>query len=193
MDARRIFQPLRGSRSRDSLERPVITPEQVYHDHASRIYSIARKMVRNESDAEDVAQDVFLQVVRKLPDFRGDSAVPTWLHRVTVNAALALRRKQATRAVHEACVSVAGEFEGETAEPATPLLNRETQQLIEEAIASLPEMYREVFVLSDVEGLPNADIAEQLELSLPAVKSRLHRARSLLRTLLAPHFDEFPA
>src|SRR3984957_19279635 len=74
-----------------------LSAEQVYHDYAPRVYNMARRMVRSDVDAEDVTQDVLLQVVRKLPTFRGDSAFPTWLHRVTVNAALSHRRKLAVR------------------------------------------------------------------------------------------------
>src|SRR2546430_11627616 len=81
----------------DDLERRSLTAERVYHDYAPRVYNMARRMVSNEKDAEDVTQEVFLQVVRKLPTFRGEAAFPTWLHRVTVNAALAHRRKQAVR------------------------------------------------------------------------------------------------
>jgi RNA polymerase sigma-70 factor (ECF subfamily) len=69
-------------------------------------------------------------------------------------------------------------------------MDRETQRLIEEAIASLPEPYRDVYVLADVEGLPNAEIGTLLGLGLPAVKSRLHRARLMMREALAPHFEE---
>src|SRR4051794_37144866 len=76
------------------------TPEQVYRTYAPRVYHLARRMVRNDVDAEDVTQDVLLQVVRKLPSFRGESAFPTWLHRITVNAALSHRRKQAVVARH---------------------------------------------------------------------------------------------
>src|ERR1700730_7072541 len=72
-------------------------PEQVLRDYAPRVYSLAWRMLGNEADAEDVTQDVLLQVVRKLDTFRGESAFPTWLHRVTVKAALAARRKRATR------------------------------------------------------------------------------------------------
>jgi RNA polymerase sigma-70 factor (ECF subfamily) len=74
--------------------------------------------------------------------------------------------------------------------PDQQALDRETRRLIEQAISRLPEMYRDVFVLADVESLPNAEIGEMLGLSLPAVKSRLHRARLLLRDALAPHFQE---
>src|SRR5437773_8961045 len=74
-----------------------LTPDQVFRDYAPRVYNLARRMLGNDADAEDVTQDVLLQVVRKLDTFRGESAFPTWLHRVTVNAALANRRKRATR------------------------------------------------------------------------------------------------
>src|SRR6476646_6185079 len=76
-----------------------LTPERVFRDYAPRVYNLARRMLGNDADAdaEDVTQDVLLQVVRKLDTFRGESAFPTWLHRVTVNAALAHRRKRAVR------------------------------------------------------------------------------------------------
>src|SRR5438093_8720966 len=74
-----------------------LTPERVFRDYAPRVYNLARRMLGNDADAEDVTQDVLLQVVRKLDTFRGESAFPTWLHRVTVNAALAYRRKAASR------------------------------------------------------------------------------------------------
>src|SRR5579884_3341010 len=77
-----------------------LSAEQIYHDYGSRVYNLARRMLASDSDAEDVTQDVLLQVVRKLPTFRGESAFPTWLHRVTVNAALSHRRRQAVRAEH---------------------------------------------------------------------------------------------
>src|SRR5947209_15637467 len=76
-------------------ESPHLTPEQVFRDYAPRVYHLARRMLGNNADAEDVTQDVLLQVVRKLDTFRGEAAFPTWLHRVTVNAALAHRRKRA--------------------------------------------------------------------------------------------------
>ena len=74
--------------------------------------------------------------------------------------------------------------------PATQAVQHETSELIEKAISDLPEVYRDVYVLADVEGLPNADIGDMLGLSVPAVKSRLHRGRLLLRGALAPHFEE---
>src|SRR5438270_12614674 len=80
---------------------PPLTPERVFRDYAPRIYNLARRMLGSDADAEDVTQDVLLQVVRKLDTFRGESAFPTWLHRITVNAALAHRRKRANRQKHQ--------------------------------------------------------------------------------------------
>src|SRR5436189_3872699 len=78
-----------------------LTPELVFREYAPRIYHIARRMLNNDADAEDVTQDVLLQVVRKLHTFRGDAQISTWLHRVTVNAALAHREKRANREKRE--------------------------------------------------------------------------------------------
>lgn len=181
---------------------PPLTPEQVFRDYAPRVYNLARRMLGNDADAEDVTQDVLLQVVRKLDTFRGESAFPTWLHRVTVNAALAHRRKRAQREDHRVKDPLENFLDdGHHTAPIRPwsvqpdqqALDRETHQLIEKAIAGLPEIYRDVYVLADVEGLPNAEIGDMLHLSVPAVKSRLHRARLLMRDALAPHFEEVPA
>lgn len=180
---------------------PTLTAERVFLDYAPRVYNLARRMLNNDADAEDVTQDVLLQVVRKLDSFRGESAFPTWLHRVTVNAALAHRRKRAGRDRHRAPESLdtildhgdharSGPVHPWSVSPDKAALDAETQELIESAIAKLPEGYRDVYVLADVEGLSNADIGDLLELSLPAVKSRLHRARLAMRDALAPHFQE---
>jgi RNA polymerase sigma-70 factor, ECF subfamily len=181
---------------------PPPTIEQVFRDYAPRIYNLALRMLGNEADAEDVTQDVLLQLIRKLDTFRGESAFPTWLHRITVNAALAYRRKRASREqhqVHDPLESFLEEGKHATpvrnwwVQPDKLALDRETQRLIEKAIAGLPEIYRDVYVLADVEGLANSEIADMLKLSVPAVKSRLHRARLLMRNALAPHFEEVPA
>src|SRR3954471_18566967 len=81
----------------DVAEGPPLTPDRVFRDYAPRVYNLARRILANDADAEDVTQDVLLQVVRKLDTFRGDAAFTTWLHRVTVNAALANRRKAHNR------------------------------------------------------------------------------------------------
>src|SRR5262245_1032839 len=186
-------RPVLGERHSDSpaLTSP-LSAEQVYHDYAPRVYNVARRMVANDVDAEDVTQDVLLQVVRKLPTFRGEAKFPTWLHRVTVNAALTHRRRQAVRderALGDDQEPIDGDDRG-SAGPDHQLLTEERRQLIERAVEELPPAYRSVFVLADMEGLPNAVIGERLNMSLPAVKSRLHRARAMLREALAPHFQE---
>jgi RNA polymerase sigma-70 factor (ECF subfamily) len=167
-----------------------LTAEQIYQEFGPRVYHMARRMVCNETDAEDVTQDVFMQVIRNLSSFRGESAFPTWLHRVTVNAALAHRRKHALRAHaslgEDTELDLCDEHQDS---PPDLLLSQEQRQFIHRAIESLPEVYREVIILSDIEGASNAEIGERLELTLPAVKSRLHRARLLLRDLLAPQFE----
>lgn len=178
---------------------PPLTPEEVFRDYGPRVYNLARRMLNNDADAEDVTQDVLLQVVRKLGTFRGESAFPTWLHRVTVNAALAHRRKASYR--QERTVADPLDAFIDDGRHLTPIrswnlrpdeiaIDQEQQKLVEEAIAELPESFRDIYLLADVEGLPNAEIADMLELSVPAVKSRLHRARLLLRSALAPHFEE---
>jgi RNA polymerase sigma-70 factor (ECF subfamily) len=206
------LSPYRNSKSRDcphaakpmpqtdkASTRPHLTPEQVFHDYAPRVYNLARRMLGNDADAEDVTQDVLLQVVRKLDTFRGDADFATWLHRVTVNLALAHRGKRARRQEHEVHDPLMQfEADGHHAGPVRPwslaaerqALDRERQQLIEKAIAQLPEMYRDVYVLADVEGMGNPEIADILGLSVAAVKSRLHRARLMMRHALAPHFEE---
>jgi RNA polymerase sigma-70 factor (ECF subfamily) len=182
-------------KERISPGQPPPTPlsaEQVYHDYAPRVFNMARRMVSNDVDAEDVTQDVLLQVVRKLPSFRGESAFPTWLHRVTVNAALSHRRRRAVRQEHglaESLEAFGEDGPSQTTGPDAQVLTHEIRTLIERAIESLPSAYRTVFVLADVEGLPNAAIAAQLDLSLPAIKSRLHRARLMMRDALAPYFS----
>jgi RNA polymerase sigma-70 factor (ECF subfamily) len=175
-----------------------LTPELVFREYAPRIFHLARRMLGNDADAEDVTQDVLLQVVRKLDTFRGESQLGTWLHRVTVNAALAYRQKRANRQKHEAG-PVADEHEELTGPtgplrrwnvtPDEPVLAAEQAQVIENAISTLPEPFRDVYILADVEGLPNAEIGDMLGLSVAAVKSRLHRARLRMRDALAPHFE----
>lgn len=180
------------------------TPEQVFREHLPRIYALARRLVGNDADAEDVVSDVLLQVVRKLHTYRGDAALPTWLHRVTVNAALAHREKRANRQKREATGGGDELLDAAADADYTPnphpkpwalppdlsALRKEQKELIDAGIRKLPAPFRDVYVLADVEQLPNPEIASLLQLSVPAVKSRLHRARLRMRDLLAPHFEE---
>lgn len=186
----------------ETRPRPAPTPELVFREYAPRIYNLARRMLGSDSDAEDVTQDVLVQVVRNLDKFRGESALSTWLHRIAVNAALTHRQKRARGEEHRMREPVEAFVEDDhgaapvrrwSVGPEEHALNRELHGLIEGAIARLPVAYRDVFVLADVEGLPKAEIGDLLGLSVSAVKSRLHRARLLMRKVLAPHFEEVSA
>jgi len=181
-----------------AAHRPEITAEVVFREYAPRIYHIARRMLGNDADAEDVTQDVLLQVIRKLDTYRGDSQLSTWLHRVTVNAALAYRQKRSNRQRRETNEASDQILESAPANgpvrrwmvgPDEPVLAAEQAAVIEKAIEDLPVPFRDVYILADVEGLQNAEIADMLKLSVPAVKSRLHRARMRMRDSLAPHFE----
>src|SRR5215831_6080765 len=117
------------------------TAEEVFHLYGSRVYSLARRMLGSDADAEDVTQDVLLQVIRKLPTFRGEAAFPTWLHRVTVNAALSHRQKRAAREqrlVHDPIDKLFedghhhGPVRSWTIGPEDAALGHETQRLIED-------------------------------------------------------------
>src|SRR5262245_28033491 len=143
MEAQKSFAgPVRQAPGKEDIHSPDSLPslsaEQVYHDYAPRVYSVARRMVGSDFDAEDVTQDVLLQVIRKLPSFRGESSFPTWLHRVTVNAALSHRRRQAVRDEGRHSLSDDnGEEAVATATHSPPpddlLADDETKQLIERA------------------------------------------------------------
>jgi RNA polymerase sigma-70 factor (ECF subfamily) len=164
--------------------------EELFDRFHARIYSLAMSIVRNESDAQEAVQDVFLTVVRKADTFQWNSALFSWIYRICVNTCLMrLRGRKRNETVSlEEFMPVFNEegmhvspVEDWTGKAEKDLLNRELGQVIRKASDALSEKYRIVFLLSDVEGLSNEEAAEVLGLSVPAVKSRLHRARLFLR------------
>jgi RNA polymerase sigma-70 factor (ECF subfamily) len=180
-----------------SFPHNLLTPEEIFHAYASRVYSLALRMLGNTADAEAVTQEVLRQAVRKRGTFRGKSSLTTWLYRATVNAALARRRccarckDRPAGQSDQVCANDAhAGAQRPVASPETRLKGEELRQHLEGAIARLPEMYRDVFVLADVEELPNAEIGRLLGLSLAAVKSRLHRARLALGEALSHHLAQ---
>ncbi|MGI8642228.1 MAG: RNA polymerase sigma factor [Pyrinomonadaceae bacterium] len=157
--------------------------EEIYNRHHRRVYSICLRMLQNATEAEDLTQDVFIQLHRKIGSFRGDSAFTTWLHRLTVNQVLMHFRKRNVK------------FEKTTEEGETPVqIVSGTQNprkmpvvdkiAIENAIEKLPNGYRNVFVLHDVEGYEHEEVARILGCSVGTSKSQLHKARLKLRKLL---------
>ncbi len=161
--------------------------------YESKVYSLALKMLRNPEDAEDVLQDTFLRAYRGIKSFKGNSTFSTWIYRITANSALMRLRKRQLPTVsiddadeREAPINIADWAPG----PVEQMLNQETQAAMTEAIEALPPEFRQVFVLRDIEELSNAEVAEILDLSVAAVKSRLHRARLKVRNRLATYFSE---
>jgi RNA polymerase sigma-70 factor, ECF subfamily len=157
--------------------------EQLYHLHNRRVFSLCLRMLNSSTQAEDLTQEVFLQVFRKLGSFRGDSLFTTWLHRLTVNQVLMHFRKRGVKLEH---TSEEGDFTNVTD---TPLQSTRRASLIdrialEKAIAELPPGYRTVFLLHDVEGYEHEEISQLLKVSVGTSKSQLHKARMRLRDLL---------
>ncbi len=179
---------------------------QLVGRHQRAVYRLALRMMGSEADAQEILQETFLNAYQKLAGFRGDAQFSSWLHRIAANFALMRlrRRKRAPDSVTAGESSpelLAPKFteEGELADPPhndwsqradEALSSRELGAAINTAVQALPEDYRAVFLLKDVEGLSNEDIAQSLSLSLPAVKSRLHRARLALREELGAFFEE---
>ena len=157
--------------------------EEVYNRHHRRVYSICLRMLQNATEAEDLTQDVFIQLHRKIGSFRGDSAFTTWLHRMTVNQVLMHFRKrnvkfEKTTEEGETPVQIVGGTENPLKMPVVDKI------AIEHAIEQLPTGYRNVFVLHDVEGYEHEEVARILGCSVGTSKSQLHKARLKLRKLL---------
>lgn len=157
--------------------------EEVYNRHHRRVYSICLRMLKNTTEAEDLTQDVYIQLHRKIGSFRGDSAFTTWLHRLTVNQVLMHFRKRNVK------------YEKTTEEGETPVqvvagsgdprkMPVVDQIALENAIEQLPNGYRNVFVLHDIEGYEHEEVARILGCSVGTSKSQLHKARLKLRKLI---------
>lgn len=173
--------------------------------HAGRVYRLAYGITRNPADAEEVVQDVFLTVVRKGGSFEGQAALATWMYRVTMNAALNRRRGkrrelEVSLEEHLPHYTEDGHRAGDRSDllvdwsstPEERVLSGESRRVLENAIDSLPDHYRAVLVLRDVEDLSNEEVASIVGDSLASVKSRLHRARMALREQLTRHFGGRP-
>ena len=157
--------------------------EELYQRHHRRVYSVCLRMLQNATEAEDLTQEVFIQLYRKIGSFRGDSAFTTWLHRMTVNQVLMHFRKRSVK--YEKTTE-----EGET--PVQVVTGTENAQkmpivdkiAIDNAIEQLPPGYRNVFVLHDIEGYEHEEVAKILGCSVGTSKSQLHKARLKMRRLL---------
>jgi RNA polymerase sigma-70 factor (ECF subfamily) len=172
--------------------------EEIISRYESKVMSLALRLTRNQEDAEEVMQDVFTTVYRKIEGFRGQSAFSSWLYRIVVNAAfMKLRKRKQSQtvsmddispAIKQYCVdrdTLNGAYSQNIA------ISHEMQLVIQNAVSRLPDQYRAVFVLRDVDGLSNQETGEILNLSIPAVKSRLHRSRIMLRKKLQRYYEDY--
>lgn len=169
--------------------------ELVVRRYGPRMFSVARRLVRDEADAADCVQDALVQALRRIDTFEERAALGTWLHRIVVNAALMRNRTQARR--NEMPIGdISQDFDEngmrhETADPTlipidTLLETREVRRFVRQAIYSLPSSYRNVLILRDIEGYNTEEAAKLLGVSPGAIRIRLHRARSALKKLLDP-------
>ncbi len=163
--------------------------------YAPRVYAIAIRMVNDRDEAEEVLQETFISACKSIKKFEGRSALSTWLHRIATNAALMHLRKRKNREVSLDAPIVTQDGEDMYREvqdwafsPDDHALNSETRDMLEKAIAELPETLRTVFVLREIEGYSTEETANILDISISATKVRLHRARLRLRQLLEPYF-----
>ncbi|MBI2217086.1 MAG: sigma-70 family RNA polymerase sigma factor [Candidatus Rokubacteria bacterium] len=174
-------------------------PDLLVDTYGDRVYRLAFRITGSREDAEEAAQDALWTAARKIDSFKGDSAFGSWLYRITANAAYQKLRRRRTKEREIALEDVlpAIERDGRHFEPMDDWSRRvddrafdsELRRVLEHAIETLPHDYRTALVLHDVEGLSNPDIAETLGISLPAVKSRVHRSRLYLRQRLSAYME----
>jgi RNA polymerase sigma-70 factor (ECF subfamily) len=169
---------------------------QLYHElirpYERSVYLMALSYMKNEADAEDVAQEAIVRGFRKLSSFRAESKFSTWLISITINEARTRLRRQAL--VRMESLDQLDEDKGISPAllrdwreiPSEVIERDEVRNLIQQAVAQLPDVYRQVFLLRDVEELTTSETAEALNISIPSVKVRLHRARMMLQKQLAP-------
>ena len=182
--------PVLVERARQGDEAAVRT---IVQRHNRRLYRVARAVLRNDSEAEDVVQETYVRAFTSLGSFRGDSALSTWLTRIALNEALGrVRRRRSTTGLE------AAEAEGgsngaclimfpsspSSATPETELARGQVRALLEQAVDELPEPFRVVFILREIEDMSTEETAMHLSIRSETVKTRLHRARRLLRTAL---------
>jgi RNA polymerase sigma-70 factor (ECF subfamily) len=196
-----------GGRSGPALDEPTMLArmqagddvafQECVRTHCTRLLSVARRILRNEEEARDAVQDAFLSAFKEVGRFRGESRLGTWLHRVLVNAALGRLRKLQRHPEKsiEDLLPHFGEGEHQLDPPVpwkaaaeTSIEKQESCTLVRQCIDRLPESYRTVLLLRDIEGVDTEEAARMLEVSPGVVKVRLHRARQALRTLLDPYF-----
>jgi RNA polymerase sigma-70 factor (ECF subfamily) len=172
--------------------------EELLDRYEDKVFRLAYRFVRNETEAQEILQDTFLSIWRKLDTFKGDAQFSSWLYRVAANAALMRLRAQrrhpeiSTEELPVGYLDNNGQLpavgENWARRPDDQLQSEELRDHIQRAVDALPELYRTVFLIRDVEGLSTEETAEVLGISIPTVKTRLHRARIALRDAIGDYF-----
>lgn len=171
--------------------------EEIIRRYQKKVYSLAFNLTHNQQDAEDITQEVFLRVFNKIKTFLGKSAFSSWIYRIALNVSFMKIKSQKRNPISLERVLPkyqidgfhAGKINDWSKKTDDLLLNSELKIIIQKAVNQLPPKEKMVFVLRDVEGLSTEKVCEVLELSIPAVKSRLHRSRLFLRKRLATYYD----
>jgi len=170
--------------------------------YGNRVYRLALRITGNSSDAEEAVQDALWAATRKIDTFLGTAAFGSWIYRITANAACQKRRKRRVERAEVAWDEVAPSFDetGQHVQPGLdwsprlkdPALQAELRSVLSAAIDALPEAYRAVLILHDVEGLSSPEVSETLQIKLGTIKSRVHRARLFVRSRLADYMERAP-
>jgi len=172
--------------------------EYLVRTYSGRMLVVARRFMGQDQDAQDAVQDAFLSAFKAIDAFEGNSKLSTWLHRIVVNACLMkirTKKRKPEKPVEDLLPKFHDTGQRDAAEPAwavtydTAVQSRETREVVRQQIQELPETYRTVLLLRDIEQLSTGETASRLDLSEAAVKTRLHRARQALKTLLDPHMS----
>ena len=174
--------------------------EQLVDRYEDKVYRLAFRFVRNETEAKEIVQDTVLSVWRKLDTFKGDAQFGSWVYRVAANAALMRLRSQRRHpevSTEELPIDfldtyghVPASNDNWARRPDDELQSDELRRRIQAAVDELPEIYRTVFLVRDVEGLSTEETAQVLDISVPTVKTRLHRARLALREAISKYFEQ---
>ena len=171
--------------------------DELVKRYSNKVYSLAMRLVSYREDAEEIHQDVFITVYKKPWAFQGKSAFSSWIYRVTVNFALMkLRSRRRSRTVYMDDISpehteMALHMTRPSLDTDSALDKTRLHAALESAIGRLPDDYRPVYVMRDIDGLSSTQVGRMLDLSVPTVKSRLHRSRLMLRRRLLPIYREY--
>jgi RNA polymerase sigma-70 factor, ECF subfamily len=173
--------------------------EELLGRYEDKVFRLAYRIVRNETDAKEILQETFVSIWRKLDTFKGDSQFGSWVYRIATNAALMrlrAHRRHPEVSTEELPIGYLDNYgqplptgDNWSKRPDDELQSSELRAHIQAAVDKLPEIYRTVFVIRDIEGLSTEETAEALGISVPTVKTRLHRARIALRDAIGGYFD----